>query len=133
MYFLIDKNDDFTSIIVLPLIDYLEYKCINNHCEYRGNRTFYSIKNILVGSQVYVKDNVFNKYIGYVTIRDNHSSIQAKGKYMNKNSVCLGHFQKNLRYLPFEKLLNLTSSNSLNESYSLNLSIMKKQSNFVIL
>ena len=52
---------------------------------------------------------------------------------MNKNSVCLGHFQKNLRYLTFEKLLNLTSSNSLNESYSLNLSLMKKRSNFVIL
>ena len=43
---------------------------------------------------------------------------------MNKNSVCLGHFQKNLRYLPFEKLLNLTSSNSLNESYRVWLSFL---------
>ena len=128
-----DKNDNFTSITELPLIDYLEFKCIHNLCEYIGNRIFYSIRNILVGSQVYIKDNGFNKYIGYVTIRDNHSSIKAKGKFMNKNSVCLGRFLQNLRNFQFEKLLNLTSSNSINESYSLNLSKMKKHSNFVIL
>jgi hypothetical protein len=116
----------------MPKIGSIEFNCEDYICRNIDNSSAISnMKNIL-GSQFYLKfeDRYFFK--GMISLRNKNCSYISKGKFMNKNSLCItGAVSKRIAFGFYDNIMTL-SKDIINETFYNNLNKRKRLSEILV-
>jgi hypothetical protein len=116
----------------MPRISSIEFKCEEYICRNVDPSTMISNIKSILGSQFYLKfeDRYFFK--GMFSLRNKNCSYISKGKFMNKNSLCItGPISKTIAFGFYDNIMTL-SKDIVNETFYNNLNKRKKLSEIIV-